>query len=75
MDSGVPVIRFYVAIIIVAVIGWIAGYFHGQDKQAQKESDITIEMQEKALEIHTEVYSNLPRSRSESFDWLYDHTD
>lgn len=74
-DNGVPVGRYYSVILIVAVIGWTAGFFHGKDVTAKKEAEIAMQQQEKVLDIHTEVYSNLPRSYDASFDWLFDNTD
>jgi len=72
-SNGVPTGRFYLVIVVGITLGWVAGFFHGQDKVERKEAHIAMEQQEKVLDAHTEVYSSLPRSRDDSFKWLFDH--
>ena len=73
--STVPVWRYYLSLFIVAALVWIAGYFHGKNAEQANEATATIASQEKTLEIHTEVYSGLPRSRDDSIKWLYKHSN
>lgn len=71
---GVPVWRFYLSILIIGLLGWTAGFFHGKTAEERKDADITITQQEKVLETHTEVYSDLPRNRDGSIKWLYNNS-
>ena len=67
----VRVVWFVLGLAIMAPVG----YYVGTQGQARKEADITISMQEKVLDIHTDIYGNLPRNRDDVIKQLYDYAD
>lgn len=65
MSSGVPNSRFYPIVVICLTLGWVAGYFHGKDAEAMKESEIATQRLEKMYEIANDQLNNRPIGRAD----------
>lgn len=73
--SGVPNWRFYTVAIAMGLVGWTTGYFHGKNTTERKEAELSAEITSRVADVHTEKYSNMPRSRSGSIKFLFEHAN